>query len=64
MKSHQLVEVVVKRLASEPSDSIFETQFNLLNAAINTYTPIPLRSDLNEAVFEFIYKLIPQVPKE
>ena len=64
MKSHQFVEVVVKRLASEPSDSIFEKQFDFLNASINTYTPIPLRSDLNTTVFDFIYKLIPQVPKE
>ena len=62
MKADQFVEVVVKRLAQEPSDSIFERQFDFLSASINSYTPIPLRGDLNAAMFKFIYELIPKIP--
>ena len=64
MTSHQFVDVVVKRLAHESSDSIFERQFDFINASINTYTPIPLRTDLSAAMFKFILELIPTIAKD
>ena len=43
MTSHKFVEVVTTALANEPSDSIFERQFDYVYAAIETYTPSKFR---------------------
>jgi aminopeptidase N len=60
MTSHKFVEVVTTALAKEPSDSIFERQFDFVNAAINSYTPEKYRDELNSSMFRFIYNLIPE----
>lgn len=39
MTTHKFVEVVTTSLQNEPSDSIFERQFDYVSASISTYTP-------------------------
>lgn len=56
--STDYVEFVVKNIANEKSDSIFEKQFDLLSAAIGTYTPRSHRQELNERIFDLLLKLI------
>lgn len=58
MTSNKFVEVVTTALAKEPSDSIFEKQFDFVYASINTYTPRKFREELNTKMFNFIYDLI------
>lgn len=41
--SRDYLGFVVKNIGQEKSDSIFERQFDLIHAAITTYTPIPFR---------------------
>lgn len=62
MTSHKFVEVVTTALAKESSDSIFEKQFDFVNASINTYTPRKFREELNVKMFQFVYDLISQTP--
>lgn len=64
MTSHKFVEVVTTSLQNEPSDSIFERQFDFVSAAINTYTPEKFRPELNAKMFNYIYELLPKLPKE
>lgn len=51
-------------LAKEPSDSIFERQFDFVYAAINNYTPLKFRGELNSQMFQYIFKLIIETSKE
>ncbi len=37
--SRDYLNFVIKNISQEKSDSIFERQFDLINAAITTYTP-------------------------
>lgn len=64
MTSHKFVEVVTTAIAKEPSDAIFERQFDFVSTAINTYTPEKFRPELNSKMFDFIYKLLPELPKD
>lgn len=64
MTSHKFVQVVVTALAKEPSDSIFERQFDFVYAAINNYTPLKFRGELNSQMFQYIFKLITETSKE
>ena len=41
--SRDYINFVVKNISQEKSDSIFERQFDLIHAAITTYTPRPYR---------------------
>lgn len=52
------MNLVVKFIVAESSDSIFETQFDYLYTSINTYTPIVYRDELNDKVFEFIFTIL------
>lgn len=58
LRSDQYLDLVVKFIIEESSDSIFETQFDYLYAAVNTYTPIKLRDELNEKVFWFVFGIL------
>lgn len=64
MTSNKFVDVITGSLAEETSDSIFERQFDFVHTAINTYTPEKFRSELNSKMFNYIYKLIPNIPAE
>lgn len=52
------MNLVVKFIVQESSDSIFETQFDYLYNSINTYTSIKYRNLLNDKVFEFIFTIL------
>ncbi len=56
--SRDYLDFVVKNIAREKSDSIFERQFDLISAAISTYTPIPFREELNNIAFKLVLDLI------
>ncbi len=43
---------------SEPSDAVFEKQFDYVNFSITTFTPRKYREDLSEQVFNHILKMI------
>lgn len=58
LKSVDYMNLVVKFIVEESSDSIFETQFDYLYTSINTYTPIAKRNELNDKVFEFILMIL------
>ena len=58
LKSHDYLDLISKFIVQEDSDGIFETQFDYLFNAINTYTPIKLRSELNDRVFYFVLNLL------
>lgn len=62
--SIQYVDFVLKNIGTEVSDSIFERQFDLVNASINTYTPIPHRKELSNRVFSALLDLIQKTPAE
>lgn len=64
MTSHKFVEVVTTAIAKEPSDSIFERQFDFVHTAINTYTPEKFREELNSTMFKFTYSLLTTLDKE
>lgn len=54
----------MNNIEKEENDGLFEKQFDLANAAINTFTPRKGRDALNEKVFELIKKLIGTTDKE
>lgn len=54
MKADRFVDIIIKSLANEVSDAIFENQFDFVNASINTYTPIKFREEQNERMFNYI----------
>ena len=58
LKSHDYFDLISKFIVQEESDGIFETQFDYLFNAINTYTPIKLRNELNDKVFNFVLNLL------
>lgn len=62
--SKQFIDFVLKNIAAEVSDSIFERQFDLVYGAIHTYTPIPYRQDLSNKVFDVLLKLIQTTPAD
>lgn len=62
--STDFINFVAKNISNEKSDSIFERQFDLMNAAISSYTPSPFRENLANQVFNLILDLIKNTPKE
>lgn len=62
--SIQYIDFVLKNIGTEVSDSIFERQFDLVNGAIHTYTPIPYRQDLSNKVFSVLLDLIQTTPAD
>jgi len=61
MRADKFVDIINESLANEVSDAIFETQFDFVHASINTYTPIKLREELNDRMFNYILGLIPKI---
>jgi aminopeptidase N len=43
MRADKFVDIIIKSLANEASDAIFENQFDFVHASINTYSPIKVR---------------------
>lgn len=56
--SRDYLNFVVKNIEREKSDSIFERQFDLIHAAITTYTPIPYREELGNIAFNLLLDLV------
>lgn len=56
--SADLIQFVIKNIANEKSDSIFEKQFDLMHSAIHAYTPSKYRQELSNRVFVHILDLI------
>ena len=43
----ELISVTIKNIFKESSDSIFEKQFDYMNASISSYTPQKYREELS-----------------
>jgi aminopeptidase N len=56
--SRDYINFVVKNITQEKSDSIFERQFDLIHAAITSYTPIPYRQELGDIAFNLLLDLL------
>ncbi len=61
MRADQFVDIIVQSLEGEVSDAIFENIFDFVHASINTYSPIKVREELNDTIFNYILKLIPKI---
>lgn len=62
--SIEYLNFIEQNLGKEVSDSIFERQFMLMNAAISAFTPSPHRLELSNKVFDLILALIKETPPE
>lgn len=62
MTSEKYLEIFTNNIDQEPFDSIFEKQFDLAHAAINSYTPKAYRELMNTNLFYFILWLIKITP--
>lgn len=62
--SEHYIGFVLKNIGQEKSDSIFERQFDLVHAAIFSYTPIAFREKICDATFKVLLKLIETTPAE
>lgn len=61
MKADRFVDIVIECLANEVSDAIYETQFDFIHTAINTYTPIKFREEQSDRMFNYILSWIPKI---
>ena len=61
MKAVRFVDIVIECLANEVSDAIYETQFDFIHTAINTYTPIKFREEQSDRMFNYILSWIPKI---
>jgi hypothetical protein len=61
MKADRFVDIVIECLANEVSDAIYETQFDFIHTAINTYTPIKFREEQSDRMFNYIMSWIPKI---
>lgn len=52
------MELILKFIMKEKEDGVFETQFDYLNTSVNTYTPLKMRDELNNKVFDFILGIL------
>lgn len=62
--SKDYIDFVLKNIAVEKSDSIFERQFDLVHGAITTYTPIKYREKFGNIIFKNLLKLLQNTPAE
>lgn len=62
--SRDYLNFVVKNIGQEKSDSIFERQFDLIHAAITSYTPIPYREELGNIAFNLLLDLLKSTSPE
>lgn len=61
--SADFIDFVIKNIAKEQSDSIFERQFDLIHASIHSFTPSHSREALANKVFALVLDLIANTPK-
>lgn len=61
MRADKFVDIIIESLANEVSDAIFENQFDFVHASINTYSPIKVREEQNDRMFNYILSLIPKI---
>lgn len=64
MRADRFVDIIIESLADEVSDAIFETQFDFVHASINTYSPIKVREEQNDRMFNYILSLIPKIGED
>ena len=62
--SADFIDFVIKNIAKEQSDSIFEKQFDLIHASIHSFTPYQYRQELANKVFALVLDLIANTPKQ